>query len=296
MEQYLDKTLEALNKIDLLLIIMTTLKIIGILVATRVVNKLGAILIDQLFKDHFNINEKMQITTRRVDTLSKLLKNILSYSLYFIAIITILDMFNVPVKAILGGAGIIGVAIGFGAQNLVKDIITGFFIIFEDQYAVGEYVDINGKIGTVEEIGLRLTKVRDWGGQLYIIPNGNIGQVTNYNRGSMRAIVEIGISYKDNLKHAIQVIEIACEKVYQEMIDIIDEKPFVHGVTKLDSNFVTVRVTGTTKDMSHWMLERNLRLRIREEFDSQGLGAPFQHIVYINADDHKKDQESLGGM
>lgn len=287
-EEFTVKFLELLDKLDIFTIIWTTFKIIGLLIAIRVLTKLGSIVIDQLFKDRFNINEHMQIGPRRVDTLSKLLKNILSYSLYFVVGLTILDMFNVPIKAILGGAGILGLAVGFGAQDLVKDIVGGFFIIFEDQFAVGEYVEVGGKFGMVEEVGLRLTKIRDWTGELYLIPNGQVGTVTNYDRGSMRALVEIGVSYQDDLQEVIKVIEKGCERAYQDMAHVIDEKPCVQGITKLDANYVTVRVTGTTKDISHWMLERTLRYRIREELANEGAGAPFQHIVYINAEEDLK--------
>lgn len=287
-----EEILEVLASFNVMGIAGKALIIIGLLIATRILNKLGSKLIDQIFKDRFNINDRIRIESRRVDTLSKLLKNILSYSLYFVVIATIIDMFSPgSLKVILGGAGILGLAVGFGAQDLVKDIVSGFFIIFEDQFAVGEHIKVDDKFGVVEEVGLRLTKIRDWTGELYIIPNGKIGSVTNYDRGAMRAIVDIGVSYQDDLQEALKVIEKGCEKAYEDMKDVIEEKPCVHGVTKLDATYVTIRVTGTTRDISHWMLERRLRFRIREALASEGAKGPFQHIVYINAEENLKKEE-----
>jgi len=267
---------------DLVLIGYNLLKAVGILIISRLVYKFGALVIDQLFKDRFNLNEHLKVEQRRVETLSKLLKSLLSYSLYFIAIITILDIFAVPVTSVLAGAGILGLAVGFGAQNLVKDIITGFFIIFEDLYAVGEYVKIGDKFGMVEEIGLKTTKIRSWTGELYMIPNGSVDQVTNYNRGSMRSVVEIGIAYEEDINNAIKVIEKACAKVAEEMQDVIDELPNVMGVTALADSSVTIRVTATTKGLNHWALERKLRQRIKEEFDRAGVEIPYPRRVVIN--------------
>lgn len=266
---------------DLIIMGYSLLKAIGILVLSRLVNKFGGLLIEQIFKDRFNLNEHLKVEHRRVETLSKLLKSLLSYILYFIAVITILDIFNVPVASVLAGAGILGLAVGFGAQNLVKDIITGFFIIFEDLYAVGEYIKIGDKFGMVEEIGLKTTKVRSWTGELYMIPNGNIEQVTNYNRGSMRSVVEVGIAYEENIDNAVKVIERACAKVAAEAQDIIDEAPNVMGVTALNESSVVIRVTATTRGLNQWALERKLRQRIKEEFDREGVEIPYPRRVII---------------
>ncbi|MFZ7102954.1 MAG: mechanosensitive ion channel family protein [Peptococcaceae bacterium] len=267
---------------EVMLVGYNVLKIIGIFILSRVAYKFGAVTIDQIFKDRFNLNDHFKVEHRRVETLSRLLKNMLSYLLYFIVIVSSLKLFGVPIETVLAGAGILGLAVGFGAQNLVKDIISGFFIIFEDLYAVGEYIKIDDKSGFVEEIGLKTTKLRAWTGELYMIPNGSVEQVTNYNRGSMRSIVEIGIAYEENLEEAVKVIESACEKVYDEFKDIIDEKPNVMGVTALADSSVNIRVTATAQGLNHWALERVLRRRIKEEFDRQGVEIPYPRRVVIN--------------
>ncbi|KJS86970.1 MAG: hypothetical protein JM58_05480 [Peptococcaceae bacterium BICA1-8] len=285
---YLQGLLNLIEPKDLILIGYNILKAIGILILSRLVYKFLSLVIDQVFKDRFNLNEHFKVEHRRVETLSKLLKSLLSYIMYFIAVITILDIFEVPVASVLAGAGILGLAVGFGAQNLVKDIITGFFIIFEDLYAVGEWIKIGEKFGMVEEIGLKTTKIRAWTGEVFMIPNGNIEQVTNYNRGSMRSVVEIGIAYEEDIDNAVRVIEKACGKVAEEMQDIIDEKPNVVGVTALADSSVNIRVTGTTKGLNHWALERKLRQRIKEEFDREGVEIPYPRRVVINGGQMEK--------
>ncbi|WP_337960997.1 mechanosensitive ion channel family protein [Caloramator sp. mosi_1] len=132
----------------------------------------------------------------------------LRYTMYFVAAIWIFD-----IKTVIAVTGVAGVAIGFGAQNLVKDIISGVFILFEDQFAVGDYVVIDGLSGFVETIGIRVTKLRDFSGDLHIIPNGTISKVTNKTRGNMRALVDVDIAYEEDIDHAISVIKEVCEEV-----------------------------------------------------------------------------------
>jgi len=279
---FLQGLLDFIEPKDFFIMGYNILKAVGVLILSRLVYKFLSLVIDQVFKDKFNLNEHLKVEHRRVETLSKLLKSLLSYIMYFIAVITILDIFAVPVASVLAGAGILGLAVGFGAQSLVKDIITGFFIIFEDLYAVGEYIKIGDNFGMVEEIGLKTTKIRAWTGEVFMIPNGSVEQVTNYNRGSMRSVVEIGIAYEEDIDNAVRVIEKACAKVADEMQDVIDEKPNVVGVTALADSSVNLRVTGTTKGLNHWTLERKLRQRIKEEFDREGVEIPYPRRVVIN--------------
>ncbi|WHT48712.1 mechanosensitive ion channel family protein [Sporosarcina thermotolerans] len=126
---------------------------------------------------------------RRERTLLKLLENTLSYVVYFSAILAILQEFNIDVKGLVAGAGVLGLAVGFGAQSLVKDVISGFFILFEDQFSVGDYVKIGTAEGMVEEIGLRTTKLKNFTGEIFILPNGTISQVVNYSMKNSLAIV-----------------------------------------------------------------------------------------------------------
>lgn len=153
------------------------LKIIIVLLIAKVVSNVLKSIIRKFF--HIKSKSPLTLTVRREQTLVKLLENVVTYVVGFITFVTVLSIVGIDIKPILTGAGVLGLAIGFGAQNLVKDVITGFFIIFEDQFAVGDSVKINGFEGIVEEIGLRTTKIKGENSERHIIPNGSVIQVTN---------------------------------------------------------------------------------------------------------------------
>jgi small conductance mechanosensitive channel len=241
----------------------------------------GDILISKTFKIKVMSGRKI-LDERRGTTLRTLLKSVLQYTVFFIAAITILDELGVPVTAVLSAAGILGLAVGFGAQSLVKDIITGFFILFEDQFAVGEYIETEGVGGIVEEVGLRITKLRDWGGQLHIIPNGKITMVTNHNRGSLRALVEVEVAYEENLDKVIKVLNGINERIAQDYKGVVTWGPKVQGVQSLRESGIVVRVTAKTKPLEQWGVEMELRKRIKEEFDKEGIEIAYPRRVMVN--------------
>ncbi len=256
------------------------LLVIIILLLTRVAVYLADLLTERTFQMKIR-HGKVTFDERRLNTLKTLLKSVIRYVFFFLAIITILDELGVPITAVLSAAGILGLAVGFGAQNLVRDIITGFFILFEDQFSVGEYIETEGIGGIVEEVGLRITKLRDWGGQLHIIPNGKIGMVTNHNRGSLRAMVEVGVSYEENLDRVIQVLEDLCKKVSSDFAKVITVEPKVIGVQALGESEVLIRIVAMTTPLEQWGLERELRKRIKETFEREGMGIPYPHRVIV---------------
>jgi small conductance mechanosensitive channel len=186
----------------------------------------------------------------------------------------------VDTTSILATAGIGGLAVGFGAQGLVKDVINGFFILFEDQYAVGDFVTIGDTTGTVEEIGLRITKIRSFKGDLTIIPNGQIQKVVNYTRGNMLAVVDVGIAYEMDIEKSIKVIEMVAREYAQENPDIVEE-PQVLGVMDLGESQITIRVIARSLPMKQWAVERELRKRIKEAFDRNGIEIPYPRRVVI---------------
>lgn len=254
----------------------TVLKIIGIIIGAKLAINLSQIIIEQIF-NHKDIQHNFS-QNRRAKTLKVLLKSILTYFICFMAGLMILQIFNVNTSAILTSAGILGLAVGFGAQNLVKDIISGFFIIFEDQFTVGDYVEAGGAVGIVEEIGLRTSRIRSWTGQLHIIPNGGITKVTNYNRGHMFAVVIIGIAYEEDIDHAIEVLNQECAKAFDEEADIV-QIPEVQGVVELAESSVNIRVIARTVAGKQWPMERNLRRRFKIELDRAGIEIPYPKQV-----------------
>jgi small-conductance mechanosensitive channel len=207
---------------------------------------------------------------RRAKTLVTILNSIARYTIYFLAIITILDKFGLPVTSFLTAAGIGGVALAFGAQSLVRDIITGFFLIFEDQYAVGDLITIAGVTGTVEEMTLRVTKVRDAGGQLHIIPNGKVEQVTNHMGSSMRAMIDVPVAIDTDLNQAEEVLKGVFQQFVKDFPDLV-EAPKLLGVESISRREMILRILARTPAMAQWDVERELRKRIKIAFDQSGI-------------------------
>ena len=289
---YIREIFTADQAADILKII---LKIGFTLLVVWIAAKIASYLVKKIFFNRFN--SRLQVDEKRTDTIYKLVNNIIAYLGFFIGVITILDIVGVPVASLLAGAGIFGLIIGLGSQSLVKDLISGFFIIFEDYYSVGDLVIIEDKRGIVEEIGLKSTKLKGWGGEVYSIPNGTVQTVTNYTRNPIKAVIEVGIAYEENIQNAIRVIEEACQKVYEEKQEFLIGVPEVQGVQDLANSSVNLRVIAEATDMQQWNIERLLRQRIKEEFDQQGVEIPYPRrvVLYGGATDRKDEelQEAL---
>ena len=265
-----DGSINLLGKAATILVIF-----IAIFIVTRVINHL----VDKTLSN--KRVTKLQINDRRMNTLSEILKKVVKYVLVFIGIAVSLDLFNINTTSIIATAGIGGLAIGFGAQSLVKDVITGFFILLEDQYAVGDYVKIGGLEGIVEELGVRVTKLRDFTGELHIIPNSNIQIVTNRTRGAMRALVKISIAYEEDIERAIKVLEKVSEDLAKSNENIV-EGPTVLGVTDFGGSDVVLTVVAKTKPMEQWAVERAMRKAIKEAFNREDIEIPYSKIVVVD--------------
>lgn len=265
--------LNIFGKLIVILIIIISIRII-ISVVNGIINRT---LKDKDQKKHF-------ISNKRANTIGLVLKKLVKYTLYFIGTLMILDMFGVPTTSILATAGVGGLAIGFGAQSLVKDIITGFFILLEDQFAVGDYVQISSFEGIVEELGMRVTRLRDFNGELHIIPNGEIQVITNRTRGSMRALVNFSIAYEEDIDRAIRVIERVCQEIADSNPTIVDG-PNVAGVNSLGSSGIDIRVVAMTEAMEQWAVERELRKKVKEAFDRENIEIPYQKIMIYKGEE-----------
>jgi len=260
-------------------IIGGAIKILLILIASKIAIKFMIVIIDKFFENRERLRIKLE--ENRIKTLKSILKSIARCTIYFIAALPILDTVGVDIKGLIAAAGIGGLAIGFGAQNLVRDVITGFFILFEDQFTVGDYVDFDGKSGIVEEMALRVTKIRDFSGDLHIIPNGAISKVTNRCRGNMRAKVDISIAYEEDIENAIEVLNKASQELLKET-DAIVEGPTVLGVTSFGASDVVITTIAKTKPMSQWEVERLMRKRFKQAFDKAGIEIPYPKRVVYN--------------
>ena len=265
-----EKVIEFLYNIGLIILIFIIAKI-----SIKVINKV----IVKIFKNQEKLG--IQTSEKKKQTLIALLNNITVYVIYFIAIISALQTLGVKMTTILAVAGSASVAIGLGAQNVIKDIIAGFFILFEDQFAVGDYVTIGTMSGIVEVVGLRITKMRDFTGELHIIPNGTITTVTNKSRGSMRALVDIQVAYNEDLDKVIRILNEVIEDSKKHH-DYYEEGPKVYGIVNITETVVTVRITAKTVAMMQWDAEIDIRKRVKEAFDREGIKMPFQKMVFVD--------------
>lgn len=252
-----------------------TLKILVIILLAVIVVKIGKVVIRRMFS--FQLKSKIRPSERREKTLLKLLENALSYIVYFSAILAILSEF-MNISGLLASAGVLGLAVGFGAQSLVKDIISGFFIIFEDQFSVGDYVQIGEAVGTVEEIGLRTTKVSAYGGEIYILPNGNITEVINYSINNSLAIMDIRVAYETDIEKAELLIEEFIANLSDEYAELITP-PTLIGVQDLSASEIVFRVTAETQPVMHWAFGRKFRKDLKLFLDAHGIEIPYPKMV-----------------
>lgn len=260
-------------------IINECIKIVIILFLMYLVIKVGNKIIDKFVKNQEESDKKFSMDDQKAKTIGGVLKSVLKYMTYFIgAALIFSDMFK-GVSVALASVG--GFALGFGAQSLVKDVINGFFILFEDQYGVGDYITIGKFSGIVETIGIRTTVIKDLNGDVHLIPNGSIVEVTNHSKCNIRFIVDIEISYKEDIDKAINIISKECKIFEKENEDIV-EPIEVWGVTSLNAYSITIRVAGRSKPLSQWKMERELRKRLKEAIDREGIEIPYPKTEVIN--------------
>ncbi|KAF0193932.1 MAG: small conductance mechanosensitive channel [Bacillota bacterium] len=266
-------------------IIIFILRVIILVIVAKLLMRLGNALIGNLFSVE---QTRFKMESRKAKTLDALLKSVLRYAIYFLVGMAIIDALGVPTSSIIASAGIVGLAVGFGAQGLVKDVLTGFFILFEDQFSVGDYVETAGLSGVVEEVGLRVTKLRDFSGVLHIIPNGAIDKVTNHNRGNMRAMVDVSVAYEEDPDVVRSVLDIVASEMAADTLTIV-EGPRVLGIADLTESAIVFRVWARTLPMEQWGVERELRRRIKLAFDREGIEIPYPRRVIISKNEIKQE-------
>lgn len=252
------------------------LKIAFIIVLAIIVVRIGKNLSERLFST--KRHGPLRISERREKTLKKLVQNTISYVVYFMAFIMVIEALGLPIASLLAGAGVAGLAIGFGAQNLVRDIISGFFIIFEDQFSVGDYIIASGAEGTVEEIGIRTTKIQSWTGELNVVPNGNITQVTNYSIYNGLAIVDINVPYENDIAVAERIIEDVITGLPEKYKQIVST-PEIHGIQTLELSHFVIRVIAETLPVYQWSGARAIRKEVKERLYKEGIDIPAPRLV-----------------
>ena len=214
----------------------------------------------------------------RAHTMSSVLGGLATATIYTIAFLTILGEFDISLGPLLAGAGIAGVALGFGAQSMVKDFLAGFFMVVEDQFGVGDVIDVGEATGTVEKVTLRATRLRSVDGTVWHVPNGVIQRVGNQSQQWARALLDVSVAYGTDLRQAQDVIKATADALYhdEEWIDLLLEEPELWGVELLAADSVDIRLVLKTKPGMQWKVMRELRIRLKEALDAAGIEIPFQ--------------------
>ena len=226
---------------------------------------------------------------QRILTTADLLGSVARYVIWAITIVTVLALVGFDIRALLAGAGIAGLAIGFGAQTLVKDVISGFFLLFDDTLGNGDLIRMGDDVGTVEYVGLRLIKVRKFDGELLMIPAGELRTFGNKSVGFARAIVNVGLSYEQDAGEALSVLEdVAREWAETEHAQdiMVEDAPQVQALMDLGDSAVTARIVVQVRPGEQFQAERDLRQLIKARFDQRGVEIPFpRRTVYVRQED-----------
>lgn len=238
----------------------------------------------------------LTLREKRGQTIAQLLKSVGRVMIVVIALLLTLNTF-IEITPLLAGAGILGLAVSFGAQSLVKDIIAGFFVLLENQFAVGDVIEAVGKSGVVERMTLRVVQLRDLNGVLHTIPNGQITVVSNKTRGWSRAVIEVGVGYGTDIDHALEVFRdeanrLAADSRWQHRMD---GPPEVSGIESLGEHAMTVRTLFRTVPGAQWDVAREFRRRIKNRLDRENIEIPFpQQTVHMRVQDDRAAQVVAG--
>lgn len=217
---------------------------------------------------------------KRGQTIAQLLRSVGRAVVVVLGLLLTLNLF-IDIGPLLAGAGILGLAVSFGAQSLVKDLIAGFFILFENQFAVGDIIEVAGKGGVVEAMTLRVVQLRDLEGRLHVIPNGQITVVTNMTRGWSRAVLEVGVAYETDLDRALAIfrsaaVDFAADPAWGPFLDGAPEVP---GIERFEDSAIVIRVLLRTHPGKQWDVAREFRRRLKIRLDREGIEIPFPQQV-----------------
>ncbi len=251
----------------------------------------GTLRRDLLAEKLASLRERTERARQRAKTLGVLFKSVASAVVGIVTFMMLLGEFDINLGPLIAGAGIVGVAIGFGAQSLVRDLLSGIFMLIEDQYGVGDVIDVGDAIGTVESVGLRTTRIRDVRGTLWHVPNGEIRRVGNMSQVWARAILDIDVAYDTDLDLAMETIKTVADRLWEEQLEeaTIVEEPVISGVQNFGADAVTIRLSVRTEPSEQWSTGRVLRKRIKEAFDDAGIEIPFpQRTVWLRSEADQK--------
>ena len=265
LEDTAENILALLPRIALRLAMALVVLVIGLLLV-----RLGKMLIRAIAN---RLGKKGPDAAHRAETRKSILSSIYSYIMFFVIFAVILRLFGVDVGSILAAAGVVGVAVAFGAQTMVKDILSGLFIWGERSMTVGDVVNINDLSGTVESISIRTTTIRNYNGNLITIPNGDIRTMTNMSRSFKRAIVNVPCPYEENQERLVAMVKEEMQIAAKE-IQGINTVPDVMSIVSFDTHAVMLQIAVQCPVGEHWRIERDIRTRVKARFDREGIIMP----------------------
>ncbi len=224
---------------------------------------------------------------KRADTLSSVMAGLLTFVWIIIAAVMVLMQLQIPIAPIITALGVGGLAVGFGGQYIIRDVINGFFILYDDQIRVGDVANIADKGGLVEHVGLRLTKLRDFAGSVHYVRNGEIGVVTNMTKEWSRYVFDIGVAYREDVDQVIEVVKQIDEEMRAdpEFGQHILEPIEILGLDQFASSAIIIKARTKTKPIKQWMVGREFNRRMKKRFDELDIEIPFPHMtLYIGED------------
>lgn len=224
---------------------------------------------------------------KRADTLRSFVNSLISVVIFAVALMIILGQLGIAIGPILAAAGVLGLAVGFGAQSLVQDIIAGFFILLEDQIRVGDVVNIAGKGGLVEKVNLRMVILRDLAGNVHFVRNGSIGVVTNMTKDYSRYVFDIGVAYREDVDEVIEVIRAVDEELRRDpgFAETILEPIEILGLDEFADSAIIIKARTKTRPIMQWAVGREFNRRLKKAFDQRGIEIPFPHMtLYMGQD------------
>lgn len=261
--------------------ILTMLRVLLIFLVAAILMKLSSKLILTL-KMHMRERAEDDIEEiKRIETVGRVFRYIATIVISIIAVVEVLHQLGISIAPVLAAAGVVGLAVGFGAQSLIKDYFNGFFILLENQIRQGDVVEAGDKAGLVEEVTLRYVRMRDYSGNVHYVPNGLITTVTNMSRGFAQAVIDIGVAYRENVDEVIEVMKRVGAELRQDAQlapKILDDMEMA-GVDQLDNSAVVIRCRFKVLPLEQWGVRREYLKRIKAAFDAQGIEIPFPHLT-----------------
>ena len=232
------------------------------------------------------ISERGSEAADRVETLWVMIRRLYMLVVLATSILVVLGVWGISITPFLAVGTVVAAAIGFGAQDIVKDFLAGFFILAEDQFRIGDTVTIAGTTGTVEDIQFRITKLRDFEGNVHIVPNGQISVASNFTKSFAQPVIDVGISYDSDVDVALSVLKDELDKLANDpdWTDAIQGESEIFGVNKLDDSAVVLRARLTTTAGDRWAVRREALRRIKNRFDAEGITIPFPQVTIHRPD------------